>query len=316
MSGSESLAPEITPESEIDELEVKLGVNFSNRNLLRQALTHESFVNEWGVDGSVEGVQSYERLEYLGDAVLNYTVANALFERSMTATEGEMSMGRANIVCRDSLAHAAQRLNLGDHVLRGKGETAYSPNVRDSVLEDSFEAIIGAVHEDQGYEAARRFVIRHLGKQIEQVAEHGVDKDPKSAFQELVQGVGLKTPRYLTDPSGTGSGGQQQYVASVSVGGRVVASGFGNSKSKAQKSAAENAQSIFADGIPAKFVRMATKHRKAVSASSRNSISSTAVRAPRSTFVGFRRVGSWFGNVLQRKDNSSPSRQLIYKRSE
>ena len=98
------MAPEIIPESEIDELETKLGVNFSNRNLLRQALTHESFVNEWSADDVERGMQSYERLEYLGDAVLNYTVANALFERSMTATEGEMSIGRAHIVCRDSLA--------------------------------------------------------------------------------------------------------------------------------------------------------------------------------------------------------------------
>ena len=177
------LATEISPESEIDELETKLGFRFSNRNLLRQALTHESFVNEWGDNGSVEGVQSYERLEYLGDAVLNYTVANALFERSATATEGEMSIGRAHIVCRDSLADAAQRLKLGDYVLRGKGETTYSPNVRASVLEDIFEAVIGAIHEDKGYEAASQFVFRHLGNQIENVAEHGVEKDPKSAFQ-------------------------------------------------------------------------------------------------------------------------------------
>ena len=310
------MAPEIIPESEIDELETKLGVSFSNRGLLRQALTHESFVNEWGADDVDRGMQSYERLEYLGDAVLNYTVANALFERSMTATEGEMSIGRAHIVCRDSLADAAQRLNLGDHVLRGKGETAYSPNVRDSVLEDSFEAIIGAIHEDQGYEAASEFVFRHLGKQIEQVAAHGVDKDPKSAFQELVQGIGLRTPRYWTGNAGTGTDGQQQYVARVSVGGEVVASGLGNSKSKAQKSAAANAQSIFADGVPEKFIKTSMQSQKAAAASGQNSISSSGVRASGSTFDGFRRVGSWLGNVVLRRDNSSPRRQLIYKRSD
>ncbi len=310
------MPPEIIPETEIDELELKLGFKFSNRDLLRQALTHESFVNEWGVENSSDEVQSYERLEYLGDAVLNYTVANALFERSLTATEGEMSIGRAHIVCRDSLAKAAQRLNLGDHVLRGKGETAYSPNVRDSVLEDSFEAIIGAVHEDQGYEAARHFVFRHLGRQIERVAEHGVDKDPKSAFQELVQGAGLRTPRYWTGMAGTGPNGQQQYLARVSVGGQVVASGLGDSKSKAQKSAAANAQSIFADGIPEKFVRMATTPEKADAANGQTSILPSAVRSSGSTFDGFRRIGKWLGNVLLRKDNSSPGRQLIYKRSE
>lgn len=310
------MAPEILPDSEVAELENKLGVGFLNRNLLRQALTHESFINEWIDDNSGDLVQSYERLEYLGDAVLNYTVANALFERSITATEGEMSIGRAHIVCRDSLADAAQRLNLGDHVLRGKGETAYSPNVRDSVLEDSFEAIIGAIHEDQGYESARQFVFRHLGEQIERVAEHGVDKDPKSAFQELVQGAGLRTPRYWTGTAGTGSDGQQQYVARVSVDGRVVASGLGNSKSKAQKSAAANAQSIFADGIPEKFARNAMKHRKTVATVRQTSTSFTTDRAPGSTFDGFRRIGNWLGNIVLRRDNSSPGRQLIYKRSE
>lgn len=310
------MAPEITSESEIDELEAKLGVNFSNRDLLRQALTHESFVNEWGVENSGDEVQSYERLEYLGDAVLNYTVANALFERSMTATEGEMSIGRAHIVCRDSLANAAQRLSLGDHVLLGKGESTYSPNVRDSVLEDSFEAIIGAVHEDQGYEASRRFIFRHLGKQIERVARHGVDKDPKSAFQELVQGAGLRTPRYQTDIAGTDTDGLQQYVAEVLVGGQVVASGLGNSKSKAQMSAAANAQSIFADGIPEKFVKTAMKAQKSVAADAQTSILSSDDRASAPTFYAFRRVSNWLGNVVLRRDNSSPGRQLIYKRSE
>ena len=86
------------------------------------------------------------------------------------ANEGELSIGRAHIVCKDSLAEAAQDLDLGDHILRGKGEISYSPHVRDSVLEDSFEAIIGAIHEDQGYEAARRFVFDQLGDKIEDVA--------------------------------------------------------------------------------------------------------------------------------------------------
>ncbi|MXX92416.1 MAG: ribonuclease III [Chloroflexi bacterium] len=310
------MAPEIIPELEIDELETKLGINFSNRNLLRQALTHESFVNEWGADDVERGMQSYERLEYLGDAVLNYTVANALFERSMTATEGEMSIGRAHIVCRDSLAQAAQRLNLGDHVLRGKGETAYSPNVRDSVLEDSFEAIIGAIHEDQGYEAASQFVFRHLGKQIEQVAAHGVDKDPKSAFQELVQGIGLRAPRYWTGNAGTGADGQQQYVARVSVGGEVVASGFGNSKSKAQKSAAANAQSIFADGMPEKFAKTAMKPQTVAAEGGQTSISSSGDGRSGSTFDGFKRIGNLLSNIVLRRNNSSPGRQLIYKRPE
>ncbi len=313
------MGPEIKSESEIDELESKLGVSFSNRGLLRQALTHESFVNEWGAENTGEDVESYERLEYLGDAVLNYAVANALFERSMTATEGEMSIGRASIVCRDSLADAAQRLDLGDHILRGKGEMAYSPNVRASVLEDSFEAIIGAIHEDQGYEAARRFVFVHLGGQIEHVAKHGVEKDPKSAFQELVQGAGLKAPRYQTDLTGTDPEGQQEYIAKVFVGGRAVASGVGSSKSKAQKSAASRAQSLFADGIPSEFVKMGEGRKKVADVRSKTSVSRSMTQVPKFDGfgrIGLGRIGNWLNVVLQRKGNASPRRQLIYKRSE
>ena len=116
--------------------------------------------------------------------------------------------------------------------------------------------------------------------------------------------------------AGTGSEGQQRYVARVSVGGQVVASGLGDSKSKAQKSAAANAQSIFADGIPQEFAKTAMKPQKAAATSVQTPVSSTAVHTSGSTFDGFRRIGNWLSDVLLRKDKSSPGRQLIYKRSD
>ncbi len=308
------MASTLHPESEIAELEVKLGVSFNNRDLLRQALTHESFINEWGEVDPEDGLASYERLEYLGDAVLNYAVANALFERSDAANEGELSIGRAYIVCKDSLAGAAQELNLGDHILRGKGEISYSPHVRDSVLEDSFEAIIGAIHEDQGFEAARTFVFDHLGNKIEEVAKNGVAKDPKSAFQELVQGMGLKTPRYRTEMLPRAESGEHHFRARVMVDGQEVATGFGVSKSKAQKKAAAKATELFSNGVPRRFAN--STFQRSTSENDRNGRSQNA----RSSGVGLvngsvKRFVSWVSVVVLRRGGSTPGRRLILKRS-
>ena len=307
---------ETNSETELDELEVKLGVTFTNRNLLKQALTHESFINEWADEHVAAPMSSYERLEFLGDAVLNFAVANALFERSDDASEGELSMGRANIVCKDSLAQAAGNLDLGDYILRGKGETVYSPNVRESVLEDSFEAIIGAIHVDQGLDAALRFVFTHLGHQIEHVAKHGVEKDPKSAFQELVQGAGLKTPRYQTELTSINENGEHRYLARVTVGGREVANGVGMSKSKAQKRAAAKANELFSKGIPVAFAQMAPKSRQS-SRTARSSADYVASKpSDRSRSEGWRRFGNWLGLHAFRKREETPSRRLIYRRSD
>lgn len=305
---------ETISETDLDELEVKLGTRFRNRGLLRQALTHESFVNEWGAEKRDPSMTSYERLEFLGDSVLNFVVANALFERSDDASEGELSMGRAYIVCKDSLAKAADDLELGDYILRGKGETVYSPNVRASVLEDSFEAIIGAIHIDRGLEAALEFVFQHLGSQIEHVAENGVEKDPKSAFQELVQGAGLKTPRYQTEATTVDQYGEQSYIAHVTIGGRVVAQGVGVSKSKAQQRAAAKAKEMFAEEIPSEFAGMVSRRHAPNRANDQVTVSSRSATSNSSVLGNWRRLGSWLNLVLLRKSEQPPRRRLIYKR--
>ncbi len=307
------MAPETQSEKDLDELEAKLGVTFINRNLLKQALTHESYVNEWNAEIDRTELRSYERLEFLGDAVLNFTVANALFEQSGSANEGELSMGRADIVCKDSLAKAADRLSLGEYILRGKGETAFSPNIRDSVLEDSFEAIIGAIHIDRGFDAACQFIFDQLGHQIEHVAEHGVEKDPKSAFQELVQGAGLKTPRYQTETTNVDSNGEPQYLARVMVGGRQVAAGVGLSKSKAQKNAAAKARVLFADGIPDEFAKMTAQRARSGRARLK---SESAEPSTKSRSQNWRRVGNLLGILGLRKSDESARRRLVYRRSD
>ena len=304
---------ETQSETDLDELETRLGVTFINRNLLKQALTHESYVNEWGTEDGRAEMRSYERLEFLGDAVLNFTVANALFEQSGSANEGELSMGRADIVCKDSLAKAANRLDLGEYILRGKGETTFSPNIRDSVLEDSFEAIIGAIHIDRGFDAACQFVFDQLGHQIEHVALNGVEKDPKSAFQELVQGAGLKTPRYQTETVKVDSTGEPQYLARAMVGGREVAVGVGLSKSKAQKNAAAKARVIFADGIPDEFAKLIAQRDKSGRARSKSHATDASAR---SDSRSWRRVGNWLGILGFRKGDQTARRRLVYRRSD
>ena len=305
------MAYEIHPESEIVDIESRLGVRFNNRDLLRQALTHESFVNEWGAVNDDGELASYERLEYLGDAVLNYTVAVGLFERSDDADEGELSMGRANIVCKDSLAAVARNLDLADHILLGNGELAFNSKVRDSVLEDSFEAIVGAIYVDQGYKTAEGFVYDQLGEKIDDVVKNGVPKDPKSAFQEMVQGAGLKTPHYETDLVGTSASGEQTYQARVYVGGHQFGTGLGTSKARAQKEAAAEARDQFASKVRGKYKTLA-KNRPA------NRLRDDKVsQAPDPGISGsYRRVIGWFGSVISRKSESESGRRLVYKRPE
>ena len=303
-------------ETELDQIEAKLGVTFNDRNLLKQALTHESFVNELGA-GDVDRLkESYERLEFLGDAVLNFAVANELFARSEDASEGELSIGRADIVCKDSLAKAADILDLGSHILRGRGETLHSPNVRDSVLEDSFEAIIGAIHVDQGYDAARDFVLDRLGYRIDHITEHGVEKDPKSAFQELVQGAGLETPRYQTDQAHLDGSGTQHYLAKVTVGGRVVASGVDVSKSKAQKRAAAKANDIFAKGIPREFAKKDANHRLRNRFDAKSDVDDLGSMETRTPSVAMRRAAGWVVGLVTRKTERNPRRRLVFKRTD
>ncbi len=300
----------------IDDLESKLGVSFNDRGLLVRAMTHESFANEWSLEhpNSNSEVESYERLEYLGDAVLSYAVAHELFANATDADEGELSIGRASIVCRDSLAEAARRLSLEPHILLGKGETEYSSIVRESVLEDAFEAVVGAIHVDQGYDAARAFVMTQLGEMIGNVIADGVEKDPKSAFQELVQGAGLKTPSYRTQETGTDRSGQTMFRSKVSVLNRVVAEGEGTSKSRAEKTAAANAKTKFERGIPATLLVQEASNAGVMALRSevdyRNRKYGTRGESP----SALRKLKAWLSRPTLRDRQTQGRRRILIKR--
>ncbi len=219
----------------IKDLEINLGLEFNDRGLLRQALVHRSYLNEHG--GSP--LESYERLEFLGDAVLELIVSTELYHSQPRIAEGEMTKRRAALVCRPSLAQAARRLALGDFLALGKGEMESGGRNRESILEETFESIVAAIYLDQGYPAARRFVLNALEPELTEMQNRGTAREnPKSRLQELIQGLGKPTPRYRL-VSTDGPEHQPVFTAEVLVEDQVVGQGTGSRKSGAEQAAAQ-----------------------------------------------------------------------------
>ncbi len=219
----------------LEDLETSLGITFSDRGLLRQALVHRSYLNEHG--GST--LDSYERMEFLGDAVLELIVSTQLYQDLPRVSEGELTKGRSSLVCRASLARAARRLSLGKHLSLGKGEVESGGHDRESILEETFEALVAAIYLDQGYEAARRFVLTALGPDLDDICRLGRAVDnPKSLLQELMQGMGRPTPRYEL-VSSEGPDHQPIFTVQVVVGDEVMGQGTGNRKTDAERAAAQ-----------------------------------------------------------------------------
>jgi ribonuclease-3 len=212
-------------------------LKFRDPALLQQALVHRSLLNEHG--GQPE--DSYERMEYLGDAVLELTVSTELFLRFPLLDEGDLTKLRSSLVRGDSLAKVARRLNLGDFILLGKGEEITGGRGRDSILAAAFEALVAAVYLDHGYERASQFVTQLLGPELEQISQQGTPpENPKSGLQERVQAIGLSTPRYRLTAS-EGPDHKPLFTVEVLVDGEVAGKGQGGRRSDAEKSAARDA---------------------------------------------------------------------------
>ncbi len=244
----------IHTDSELLELQHELGVDFSDRGLLRQALTHESFLNEWSSEElSRFSAESNQRLEFLGDSVLNFTVAEILYRRLPNADEGTLSLARSHVVRKETLAQASRRADIGKHIVFGQGESRGGLAERESVLEDAYEALVGALFLDRGVAAAESFIAATLGDVIDRVSTEGVEKDSKSTFQELVQAEGFRSPRYRTEQTHSSDDSEIRYTSIVTVAGHIAGQGDGTSKSKAEQNAARVALESFSDGIPANF---------------------------------------------------------------
>ena len=219
---------------EFETLQAAAGYRFRDRGLLEHAMTHTSRANE---DAS-GGVMDNESLEFLGDAVLGFVVADLLFREFPEYDEGEKSKMKAILVSTATLARVAERLRLGDHLLLGRGEEKTGGRRKQALLADGCEALIAALYLDGGIEQARAFIVRELGSFVEQLRRDGVSaQDYKSALQELVQGRNRPLPEYRV-VGAIGPDHQKLFDVEVLVAGEPLARATGPSKKEAEQEAA------------------------------------------------------------------------------
>lgn len=227
---------------EFEDLQARLGYRFRDRGLLEHALTHKSRAAE-DLSG---GVIDNESLEFLGDAVLGFVVADALFQRFPEYTEGQKSKIKASVVSTQSLARHAERLGLGAHLILGRGEEKTGGRFKAALLADAYEALIAAIYLDGGIEAAAEFLRRELADAIEagqQPDFHG--QDFKSALQERLQSLGRPLPEYRV-VNEEGPDHRKVFHVDVVVGGDTLASAAGRAKKEAEQEAARLALSRLA----------------------------------------------------------------------
>lgn len=212
-----------------------LGLCFQNIDLLTTALTHRS-----------AGSKNNERLEFLGDSILGFVIAEYLFDRFPNENEGVLSRLRANLVNQKSLADLARKFNLGDYLILGVGEIRSGGFRRDSLLSDAFEAIIGALAKDQGIDACRHWVVKVFSDDLEDLNSTREIKDPKTQLQELMQSKGLELPTYsLLAQSGMPHDQIFKVECRVSLISGAI-EGEGTSRKKAEQQAAESVLLILA----------------------------------------------------------------------
>ena len=211
--------------------EEKLGFRFHEPQLLMTALTHRSYVNE-----HKSAHEHNERLEFLGDAVLELVSSDFLF-RNYDYPEGIMTAVRAALVRTESICEAGKELGYEPLVRLSKGEEHGSERAHDSILADCFEAVIGAIYLDQGYETAREFIAKHILSKIDTVLEEGSWRDPKSYVQELAQKIDGVTPVYRTLKE-EGPDHDKKFTVGIYVGDALTGTGEGHSKQEAQTAAA------------------------------------------------------------------------------
>ena len=212
------------------------GLSFNNEGLLKQAFVHRSYINE----NKDLGMDHNERLEFLGDAVLELVVTDFLYSEYPGVDEGMLTAYRSSLVRTESISVAARGMGMNELLLLSKGESRDEGKARDYILANTFEAFVGAVYLDLGYDSARDVIADVLFENIQQVIEDGSWKDPKSHFQEFAQEAHSETPRYELI-SAVGPDHDKEFVMAVFIGNKKIAEGKGNSKQKAQQDAAQKA---------------------------------------------------------------------------
>lgn len=220
----------------IEPLMAALGVQFNDPDLLESALTHRSYVHEH----YQYLLQPNERLEFLGDSVLNFLTAQYLYHTFPERGEGQLTAMRASLVRTGTLARFARGFQIGKYLKLGKGEEHSGGRDRDNLLADAFEAIVAAIFLDQGMDAASRFLLPLLEIEGERITTHGLQLDHKSRLQERVQFERNQTPRYRTLRA-EGPDHNRTFTIEVFAGDEKLGAGVGNSKQAAQQAAARGA---------------------------------------------------------------------------
>jgi ribonuclease-3 len=215
--------------------EREIGVHFSNQSLLRRALTHRSYLNE-----HPEALEDNERLEFLGDAVLDFIVGAWLYHRFPEMEEGDLTRMRAALVRTEQLAEFAREIDLDEMILLGRGEEVNGGRERDPLLCAAFEALVGALYLDQGLSLVQDFTAPFLPPAVDVILSEGRVQDPKSILQEWTQAQGLEIPRYRV-LSERGPDHAKVFGIEVLIGDEVFGVGTGSSKREAAREAASRA---------------------------------------------------------------------------
>lgn len=216
-------------------LEELLGYNFRNKKYLEEALTHSSYVREH----PKENIRSNERLEFLGDALLDAAVGELLFRRLGDAEEGRLTKLRAAVVCEKTLAEISQRLNIGSFLFMGNGEIKQGGRKRESILADAMEAIIGAIFLDSSYDKVKEIIEEIMKDKLEDAIEGRLVQDYKSEIQERLQAEGMKTPKYQVTKE-EGPDHNKTFFVDLIIEGEVRGSGEGRTKKQAEQNAAKH----------------------------------------------------------------------------
>jgi len=225
-------------------LEAQIGYRFKDIGLLEHALTHRSRAHEDASGGVIDN----ESLEFLGDAVLGFVIADMLFQRFPTHSEGYKSKVKASIVSATSLTRLAEKIDLGRYVLLGRGEEKTGGRRKHAILADGFEAVIASIYLDGGIDAARDFIVSQFGPMLAEAGDMAADasftEDWKSALQECLQSKGLGLPSYRL-ASAEGPDHRKRFDVEVLVGGQAAGRATGRSKKEAEQQAAKSALEKF-----------------------------------------------------------------------
>jgi ribonuclease-3 len=220
----------------LEKLQKILGVKFKNLDLLKEALTHRSYLNEhpaWKFKNN-------ERLEYLGDAVLELAVSEFLFDKYKEFPEGKLTSLRAAVVNYKNLAAIGKELSLDKFILLSKGEAKDSEKAKEIIIANTIESLIGAIYLDLGYKDAKNFISKNILKNLTEILNRGLDKDPKSLLQEVIQNNKKTTPVYKILKE-SGPDHKRTFYVGVFVNNDLVDTGLGSSKQEAEIEAAKNA---------------------------------------------------------------------------